>query len=83
MSFLKLDGITVGGKYRHYKDAYYVVLFVGQDSNNDRNEEPTVVYMALTAPHAGEVKIRRVQEFCEFVLWPDGKMAPRFVLVRD
>lgn len=78
----KLPLVVKGGIYQHYKGAQYVVLFVGQDSNNDRNKERTVVYMSLTPPHCGAIRVRHLTEFCEDVDWPDlGWRAPRFVLV--
>jgi hypothetical protein len=76
------NGIVRQGVYRHYKGPRYIVLFVGQDSNNDRNREPTVVYMSLTEPHTGSIRTRRVSEFLESVLI-GGKPYPRFELETD
>ena len=73
--------VIKGGIYLHYKGAYYTVLHVGQDSNNDRNKEHTVIYMSLTAPHAGEIRVRHLAEFCKEVDWPSGMRRPRFLLV--
>ena len=75
--------VVKGGLYLHHKGAYYTVLHVGQDSNNDRNKERTVIYMSLTAPHMGEIRVRHLTEFCEEVDWPDGMRGPRFLLVRS
>jgi hypothetical protein len=67
--------------YRHYKGDRYIVLFTGEDSNNDRDREPTVIYMSLDDPHAGEIKVRRVSEFLSDVM-VDGVIQPRFELIK-
>lgn len=66
----------------NYQKQQILPIVVGQDSNNDRNKERTVVYMSLTPPHCGAIRVRHLTEFCEDVDWPDlGWQAPRFVLV--
>lgn len=72
--------VILGGIYQHYKGALYVVLFVGQDSNNDRNKENTVIYMSLTEPHAGAIRVRHVAEFLGEVESNDQRV-PRFTLI--
>jgi len=66
------------GIYRHWKGDHYLVLFGARDSNNTANREDLVVYMSLTAPHAGAVNVRRLTEFTEEVELPDGSRGPRF-----
>jgi len=66
------------GIYRHWKGNHYLVLFHARDSNNTANREDLVVYMSLTAPHAGAVNVRRLTEFTEEVELPDGSRGPRF-----
>lgn len=73
--------LVIGGLYRHYKGNMYVLLFVGQDSNNDCNQERVAVYMSLDDPHKGAVRTRHVTEFMEDVQDTDGKWVPRFAFV--
>jgi hypothetical protein len=79
---MHLPFVVKGGIYDHYKGGQYVVLFIATDSNNDRNDELTVVYMSLTPPHAGALRVRHFDEFTEDVAWFDGTHKPRFVLNR-
>jgi hypothetical protein len=69
--------VALGGVYRHYKGDHYVVLFIGKDSNNDRNGEPTVVYMSMDEPCRGAVRVRQLDEFLEQVS-VDGRRVNRF-----
>ncbi len=69
--------VAVGGVYRHYKGPIYVVLFIGKDSNNDRNDEPSVVYMSMDDPRRGAVNICHVDQFVSQVT-VDGKTVNRF-----
>lgn len=73
--------VVKDGIYQHYRGARYVVLFIGQDSNNDRNKERTVVYMSLTPPYAGAIRVRHFDEFVEEVEWPDRTHNPRFMFL--
>lgn len=66
------------GLYDHYKGGKYRVLFVAEDSTNDRDGNQVVVYESLTY-HV--MKCRDLTEFVEPVEWPDGTMRPRFVPV--
>lgn len=71
----------VGGLYIHHDtgNRYVVLSCDGQDSNNDRRQDPTVEYMSIEpGPRQGKKRYRRVSEFHESVKWPDGQMRPRF-----
>ena len=70
------------GRYHHFKGGLYQVLFTARQTETD---EPVVVYLSLTT---GEFFVRPERMWAEAVLWPDGKMHPRFspeaeVVVRD
>lgn len=67
------------GLYRHYGGHLYLVLAEGKDSNNDRNHEPTVIYISLDDPRKGQLNVRRTKEFREVIAWPDGVQRHRFV----
>lgn len=69
--------VAIGGVYQHYKGYLYVVLFVGKDSNNDRNGERTIVYMSMDEPYRGAVRMRHLDEFLEQVT-VDGQTVNRF-----
>ena len=66
--------VAVGGVYRHYKGPLYVVLFIAKDSNNDRNGEPTVVYMSTEGSCRGAIRVRHVSEFMGQVSLDDRKV---------
>lgn len=70
--------VAIGGIYQHYKGPCYIVLFVGKDSNNDRNGERTVVYMSMDEPYRGAVRVRHLDEFLEQMLLSDGRIVNRF-----
>jgi hypothetical protein len=71
------EEIVVGRVYEHFKDGRYLVLFLADDSTNNRKGNKVVVYVSLTY---GVVKTRDISEFLEPVEWPDGVSRPRFVL---
>lgn len=76
--------VQVGRVYRHYKGARYLVLALGQDSNNDRNQELTVYYCSVDpGPRAGKWRNRFASEWCELVRWPSNAMRPRFALEKN
>lgn len=70
------DEVQPGRVYKHFKDGQYLVLFVADDSTNNRKGNKVVVYVSLTY---GVVKARDLSEFFEPVTWPDGILRPRFV----
>jgi hypothetical protein len=69
------------GVYRHWKGTYYLAVAVGKDSNNGAGRVDAVVYVSLSPPHVGAVRVRHVREFLEVVPLPDGGSVPRFVHV--
>lgn len=69
------------GIYRHHKGPDYLLLRVGEDSTNGRNQEPVVGYEPLSGDHVGEFRTRRLSEWMERVEWPDGIWRPRFTAV--
>ncbi len=70
------EEILVGQVYEHFKGGRYLVLFIAEESTNNRKGGKVVVYVSLTY---GVVKARDVSEFLEPVTWPDGVLRPRFV----
>jgi hypothetical protein len=76
------------GRYKHFKGGFYTVLFTAACSTNLCTSpehragvaaDPVhrlVVYVSHTY---GEIHIRDLDEFTEFVKWPDGKMRTRFI----
>lgn len=61
--------------YDHYKGGKYLLLFVADDSTNNRDGNKVVIYISLTY---GKIYCRDLSEFTELVEWPDGKNRPRF-----
>ncbi len=60
--------------YRHYKGDTYTLLFIARNSE-DREEE-----LAVYVSHKRrQVWVRPWKMFNELVLWPNGKMLPRFM----
>lgn len=53
------------GIYRHYKGAYFLVLFTARNATNSGNYEDVVVYVSLDDPHAGNINVRDAIEFLE------------------
>jgi len=54
------------------------VLFIADESTNERIGNKVVVYVSLTF---GVVKCRDESEFIEIVEWPDGSKKQRFIPV--
>ncbi|MBU2103871.1 DUF1653 domain-containing protein [Patescibacteria group bacterium] len=72
------DSIQSGRTYEHYKGGLYTVLFVTEETTNERKgNNGGVVYVSRTY---GKIKHRDFDEFTEEVEWPDGAMRPRFIL---
>lgn len=50
------------GLYKHYKGAFYRVLFVAKESTNGPTEDAdVVVYVSLSSP--GRISVRLAEEF--------------------
>ncbi len=76
--------VRVGRVYRHHRGTRYLVLGLGQDSNNDRNQELTVYYCSIDpGPRVGQWRNRFASEWCELVRWPSNTMRPRFALEKN
>ena len=65
------------GIYRHYKGNLYQVLHTARHSET---EETLVVYRALYGDYG--VWVRPLEMFCEMIEI-DGKMIPRFELIKE
>ncbi len=72
------EGRVEPGLYRHWKGDHYLVLFTAQDSNNNADREPVVVYYSLGRQG---FRVRRVKEFTELIPDGGGRRVPRFVRV--
>ena len=75
-----MEGLKIGGIYRHYKTGEYEVL--GLCRIEATNEE-AVMYKSLYTSHdfpAGTIWVRPLPSFMETVEW-EGKNLPRFTLV--
>ena len=70
--------VTKDHLYEHYKGGRYLVLFIADESTNERIGNKVVVYVSLTF---GVVKCRDESEFTEIVEWPDGSKKQRFIPV--
>ena len=69
--------IQIGRSYRHFKGAIYIAVVRANDADT---QEPLVVY---TTGQDQQYWVRKVTNFEEEVLWPDGIKRPRFVLVEE
>ena len=63
--------------YVHYKGGEYLVLFLANESTNERAGGNVVVYVSLTY---GKIKCRDYKEFVEIIKWSDGSKKSRFIL---
>ena len=68
------------GIYRHYKGALYRVLFTALMSDNDKKREAYVVYFSM---EKGEMNVRRLEEFQEYITTTDGQRITRFTHLHD
>jgi hypothetical protein len=73
------------GVYEHYKGGKYTVLFNAHDSTNKRVDDSTIETSALSvvvyvSHTTGRINVRDLDEFTEFVVWPDGVKRQRFEL---
>lgn len=59
------------GIYTHYKGGRYRVLFLARESTNARRGEPVVVYSSLNEGTEGNVYVRTVAEFTEYIIHED------------
>lgn len=80
---IQREPVTPGGIYEHYKGDLYIVLHVVEDSENVGNRGKMVVYMSLSEPQIGRVRMRSLVEFCEDVEKPDGGVTRRFKFLRQ
>ncbi|MBU1292929.1 DUF1653 domain-containing protein [Patescibacteria group bacterium] len=77
----KEEVIQSGKTYQHYKGGLYTVLFVTEETTNERKGNAGgVVYVSHTY---GKIKHRDVDEFVEEIEWPDGVVRPRFILLGE
>jgi len=67
------------GIYQHYKGGTYTALFLAFDCNNDRDRDPSVVYVSHTT---GIIFTRRLAEWQEDVIH-EGIVQRRFLFVRE
>lgn len=73
--------IQSGKTYKHYKGGLYTVLFLAEETTNERKgNSGGVVYVSHTY---GNIKYRDFDEFTEEVEWPDGINRSRFVLLEE
>lgn len=74
----KESHIQSGKTYKHYKGGLYTVLFLAEETTNERKgNNGGVVYVSHTY---GKIKYRDLDEFIEEIEWPDGIVRPRFIL---
>jgi len=66
--------------YDHHGGGRYTVLFVADESTNDRVGGKVVVYVSHKY---GLIKCRDLTEFTEEIKWPDGVVRKRFILSED
>ncbi len=78
------------GLYQHWKGHLYRALFLAQDSTNrdehdeESSEEPVVVYVSLSEPHQGNICVRELWQWEQFITWDlkppsyPNQFAPRF-----
>ena len=75
--------MTKPGIYEHYKGGQYKVLFIALNQSNDNNDEkPMVVYEALYDNPLSKVWVRLEKEFVEEVEF-EGAKVPRFKFIKD
>ena len=73
--------IQSGKTYKHYKGGLYTVLFVAEETTNERKgSNGGVVYVSHTY---GKIKYRDLDEFTEEIEWPDGVKRSRFTLLEE
>lgn len=73
--------IQSGKTYKHYKGGLYTVLFLAEETTNERRgNNGGVVYVSHTY---GKIKYRDLDEFIEEIEWPDGISRSRFVLLQE
>lgn len=78
--------LYVGGIYIHHahRDRYVILSCDGQNSNNGQDQAEVVEYLSVEhGARQGKKRIRNVDEWNEFVKWPDGVLRPRFTYEKD
>lgn len=76
--------VVIGGLYLHKKGNRYVVVGIGQNSNNGQANATSVEYISIEpGPRQGQKCHRDFSEFGEMVEWPDGIRRPRFTYEHD
>lgn len=74
--------VTQGGICLHYTGNLYIVMYAARDLENHDNRGDMVVYMSLSEPKVGQVNVRSLAEFREYVEHPDGGRVLRFLYLR-
>ena len=71
------------GIYEHYKGGQYKVLFIAMNqSNDDHDEQPVVVYEAIYDNPLSQFWVRLEKEFLEEIEF-EGARVPRFKFIKD
>ena len=69
---------VVSGVYRHFKGSLYRVITLAK---LEATNEDVVVYETFSGQPIKNTWVRPLSSFTELVVWSDGVMRPRFILV--